>query len=279
MKSLFLTVALALCSVSATSPVAANDAASGRLDEVLAAQPDTMKVRYKYRNPKETLEFFGIKPGMKVADFLPGPEWYAGILLPYLGENGTYVGADFSMETWADYSRFTDDAEAFLKNREGWVSRFRKGAAGWRKPGDAGIDAFRVSDVKPALEGTMDAVLAIRSFHLPARVEGEVTNMASGVFKALKPGGVFGVVQHRAPEGASDDWASGYNGYVKQSALVRQIEAAGFVLEATSEMNANPKDQPGEGDQVWRLPPSDASGKNAHIGESDRMTLRFRKPA
>lgn len=277
MKRLLSIVVVGLFGLGIGSVVA--DDAAPKLDTVLAAQPEHMKARYKYRNPGETLMFFGVKPGMKVADFLPGKDWYAGILLPYLGEQGTYAGADLSMTTWADYGRSRDDTEAFLKSQGAWVERFREKAEGWRKPGDAQVSAFRVDDVPEALTGQFDVVMAVRALHLPTRVDGEVKALASGVFKALKPGGVFGVVQHRAPESASDEWAQGYNGYVKQSALIREIEAAGFVLEAASELNANPKDQPDEDDQVWRLPPTSKDGSHDHIGESDRMTLRFRKPA
>ena len=97
------------------------------------------------------------------------------------------------------------------------------------------------------------------------------------IFDALAPGGVVGVVQHRAPEDADDEFANGNNGYVKQSAVIAAFERAGFVLEETSEMNANPND-PADG-MVWRLPPSNTEDPaTMEIGESDRMTLRFRKP-
>lgn len=277
MKQLLASIVLALCGVSAGGVVAEN--ASTRLEAVLGAQPDHMKARYKYRHPKETLAFFDVKPGMKVADFMPGREWYGGILMPYIGQHGSYVGVDLSMASWDDYKRFTDDPDAFMKGQESWVSRFRQQAETWRKPDDAKVNAFRVTSVPEDIAGQLDVVMAFRTLHLPHRVDGQVTRLAEGVFRALKPGGVFGVVQHRAPESASDEWANGYNGYVKQSALVRQIEAAGFVLEATSEVNANSLDQPTEEDQVWRLPPANKSGENDHIGESDRMTLKFRKPA
>jgi predicted methyltransferase len=284
MRKLLFSVALVVSGLH--GGVASAGDAEAKLDQVLAAQSDEMKARYTYRNPKETLMFFGVKPGMKVADFLPGKDWYAGIMLPYLGEEGTYVGADLTMEAWDDYKRFTDDPEGFMKGREGWPDRFRERAEGWRSAGDAQIGAFRADAVPAEIEGTLDVVLAIRAFHLPTRVDGAATRMAAGIFKALKPGGVLGVVQHRAAESKTDEWARGYNGYVKQSALIREIEAAGFVLEATSEVNANPKDQPTDSDQVWRLPPSLGTSEEGSperaavlaIGESDRMTLKFRKP-
>jgi len=106
-------------------------------------------------------------------------------------------------------------------------------------------------------------------------------------FNTVKPGGVVGVVQHRGPEGNSDGWANGDAGYLKQSRVVEAFEAAGFVLEASSEINANPADVPSNEDVVWRLPPSTGTTEEGTperaameaIGESDRMTLLFRKPA
>ena len=99
----------------------------------------------------------------------------------------------------------------------------------------------------------------------------------SEVFDMLVPGGIVGVVQHRAPENADAEFANGGRGYVKQSDVVAAFERAGFVLEASSEINANPND-PADG-YVWRLPPSKTDNPDTlAIGESDRMTLRFRKP-
>ncbi len=103
----------------------------------------------------------------------------------------------------------------------------------------------------------------------------------------LAEDGLVGVVQHRAPESASDEWADGSKGYLKQSAVIAMFEQAGFELVAQSEINANPKDQPGADDFVWRLPPSLRTSRDdpalreamLAIGESDRMTLTFRKRA
>jgi len=284
MKALFAAAALSLTIVSFPA-VQAKDA-STKLDAVLASQPDHMKARYQYRHPKETLDFFGVKPGMKVADFLPGKDWYAGIMLPYLGKTGMYVGADLNMETWEFYKETSDNPAAFMAERAAWITEFRKNAEGWRKTDDAAVSSFRVNDVPKELAGSLDVVMAIRTFHLAAGYDGHLSRALSGIMKALKPGGVLGVVQHRAPENNSDAWASGRNGYVKQSALIAMIEAEGFELEGTSEINANLKDKPIEGDQVWRLPPTyygSAEGTAERvavdaIGETDRMTLKFRKP-
>lgn len=257
-----------------------------KMNDVLAAQSDEMKARYQYRHPKETLEFFGVVPGMTVADVLPGREWYSGILLPYLGKDGLLVGTDYGMGTWAGYQGDAPEAPEWLEKRKSWPERFTKMAQDWRGDSDAAIRGMRVDEVPEALEGKIDLVLMMRAAHLPNRFEGELETLVASVFKALKPGGVLGIVQHRAPAGNSDAWADGSAGYLKQSMVVAKVEAAGFKLEATSEINANPKDNPTEEDVVWRLPPTLDVGKdNAElkakmiaVGESDRMTLKFRKP-
>ena len=139
------------------------------------------------------------------------------------------------------------------------------------------------------MNGTIDAVLFIRAVHNLNRFEAQAGTRTAALketYRLLKPGGIVGVVQHRASESAPDDWATGQNGYLKSTALIAMFETAGFRFEASSEMNANPKDQPTTSDVVWRLPPSlrgtkddpeKLSAVNA-IGESDRVTLRFVKP-
>lgn len=150
------------------------------------------------------------------------------------------------------------------------------------------IKSFTFSTVPPEVMGTVDRVLLIRALHNLNRFESEAGTLSktlSVVHNMLKDDGLVGVVQHRAPASASDEWASGSNGYLKQSALIAMFEQAGFALVAESEINANPKDKPGADDYVWRLPPSLSGSKDnpdrraamLAIGESDRMTLLFRK--
>jgi predicted methyltransferase len=130
----------------------------------------------------------------------------------------------------------------------------------------------------------------LRALHHFNRLEddgGYLTSALKDTYDVLKPGGVVGVEQHRAPAGNPDAWADGENGYLKQDAVIAAFTAAGFEFVATSEINANPKDQPTEQDFVWRLPPTLATSRDdpglkarmEAIGESDRMTLKFRKPA
>ena len=155
---------------------------------------------------------------------------------------------------------------------------------------ESGIRArgFTFESVPPKVVGTVDRVLIIRALHNLNRFEeqaGTRTQALASVRSMLKDDGLVGVVQHRAPEDASDAWADGSHGYLKQSAVIASFEQAGFQLVARSEINANARDKPGPEDMVWRLPPSLRTSKDnpelraamEAIGESDRMTLLFRK--
>ena len=260
------------------------------LTQILNAQSDADKARHVYRHPAQTIEFFGLAPGMKVAEALPGSSWkgswYSRVLTPYLGESGHLTGVDYPVDMWAQFGGFA--TPEFIEKKKGWAGQWS--ASMRENAGNAApaIDAFTFSTVPDAARGTYDAVLFIRAMHNMSRFEDEGAYMSSAIATAhdlLKPGGTVGVVQHRAPETASADWAKGQNGYLKQSAVIAAFETAGFKLVDTSEINANAKDMPGEADSVWRLPPSLRGAKNnpalkakmSAIGESDRMTLKFVK--
>jgi predicted methyltransferase len=159
---------------------------------------------------------------------------------------------------------------------------------GKRGSDDATVGAFQYGSVPDSMAGTVDVVLAVRALHHFMRLEGDggyMTKALDDMKKLLKPGGIVGVEQHRAPESSSEDSAKGDRGYVKQSAVIAAFEKAGFELVEKSELNANPKDQPSDKDVVWRLPPTLAMSKDnpalkaqmEAIGETDRMTLKFRK--
>lgn len=261
-----------------------------KLSMALDAQPAEAKARYEYRHPKETLEYFGIAPGMTVAEILPGGGWYSKILLPYLGEKGKLVGVDYAHDMWTVWFEGRENAAEFLERRKSWTDRWSKNAEEWRAEGSAPVTAVSFGAVPEDVKGTVDAFLWFRAIHHLTRFEDKGSYRDPGLknmYDMLKPGGIVGVVQHRAPEGSSAEWAKGDNGYVKQSDIIAYMKAAGFELVGTSEMNANPKDKPTEEDHVWRLPPSyngaeEGSEQRAAvkaIGESDRMTLKFRKPA
>lgn len=276
-----MTAAAAL--MMAPAAIAFSGVDEAKLDQVLSERSDEMKARYQYRHPKETLAFFGVEPGMTVADVLPGRDWFSSILLPYLGEEGHLIGTDYAHGTWVGYMGNREEAPAFLERRKGWVAEWTERAQEWRGEGDAKISAMAIDNVPAELVGNIDMFMMMRAAHLPNRFDDQLPQLFSNAFKALKSGGVLGIVQHRSPEGNSDAWADGSNGYLKQSDLIAKAQAAGFELVATSEVNANPNDKPSEGDFVWRLPPSLSGPEEKHdemraIGESDRMTLKFRKP-
>jgi predicted methyltransferase len=139
------------------------------------------------------------------------------------------------------------------------------------------------------MKSTADAVFLVRALHNLARFEndgGYLTAALNEAYEVLKPGGVVGVVQHQAREEKPDEWADGSRGYLKQSFVVERMEKAGFVFEDSIDINNNPADQPGDDDIVWRLPPTfftsrdnpELKAQMQAIGESNRMTLRFRKP-
>ncbi len=259
---------------------------STRLASVLAAQPEETQARYPYRHPQQTLEFFGIEPGMTVVEALPGGGWYTKILLPYLGSDGQLIGADYAREMYPLFGFFSEEQ---LKAKDTWSADFTADAKEWAGDDGARASAFVFGSMPDELKGTADAVLFIRALHNLARFEAEggyLTAALSNAYDALKPGGIAGVVQHHARDGMPDDWASGRNGYLKRDFLVERMKEAGFELVASSDINVNEKDQPTEEDFVWRLPPSLATSKEdpelkakmIAVGESNRMTLKFRKP-
>lgn len=257
---------------------------SARLAGILAAQPEETQVRYQFRNPQATLEYFGVEPGMTVVEALPGGGWYSKLLLPYLGAEGELVGVNYPLDLW---SNFPFGTEEFIERMTTWSTDWPNGAQEWRGDGGADVSAFVFGSMPESAAGTADAVLFVRALHNLARFGdkrdflGEALGTA---YSALKPGGIVGVVQHSAPEAMTDEWANGSRGYLKKSFVIAQMEAAGFEYLGSTNINANPKDVPGADDIVWRLPPSlrvdDEAQKaaNAAIGESNRMTLKFRKP-
>jgi predicted methyltransferase len=288
-------LALFACTKEAPPPEAAAPAetadmaeasASEKLDSVLAAQPEDAKARYAHRHPKETLEFFGVEPGMTVVDTLPGDVFYTGILLDYLGPEGKVIAADYSPEMWQQFGEYAPPAA----EKANWPADFVAKTQTKLGADDAKVAAFQYGAIPDDMAGTADVVLMIRAIHHFTRLEskgGWLTKALADVNKVLKPGGVVGVVAHRAPATSSDKWATGDAGYVKQDAVIDAFKKAGFELVEASEINANPKDQPTEKDFVWRLPPTLATSekdpelkaKMEAIGESDRMTLKFRKAA
>ena len=257
------------------------------LSDVLAAQPEQTQARYEHRNPAQTLEFFGIEPGMTVMEALPGGGWYSKILLPYLGNEGALIGANYTTPMRRLFGFYTEEQ---LQQGETWTTEWPAKAATWTQEANTSVSGFIFGSLPQDMAQSADAVIFIRALHNLARFEdqgGFLTAAINDAYDILKPGGVVGVVQHAIAETAPDDWAKGNRGYLKQSFVIAQMEQAGFIFEEASAINANPKDQPQDGDVVWRLPPvlsgskdnPDQAAMMQTIGESNRMTLRFRKPS
>ena len=253
------------------------------LNAVLASRSDEDRVRDDARQPLETLTFFQIKPGMTIAEALPGGGWYTRILANYLGQDGTLYGVNYPDSLWPMLSYASPE---WIAERIAATQNFTAKVATFT---DNGITAqgFTFDTVPPEVEGTVDRVLLIRALHNLNRFQqkaGTRSQALAATHAMLKQDGLVGVVQHRAPATASKEWADGNKGYLNEVAVIAMFAEAGFALVAQSEINANPMDQPSGEDSVWRLSPS-LRGSNddeqreamVAIGESDRMTLLFRK--
>lgn len=251
--------------------------------QVIESRSAADRARDNARHPAETLTFFQLQPGMTVAEVLPGGGWYTRILANYLGADATLYGVNYIDRMWP---LFTSQTEEWRAARRAATEEFPTLVAGLT---DTGIRAqgFTFNTVPGEAIGAVDRVLMIRALHNLNRFEaaqGTLSQALAAVRGMLKPDGLVGVVQHRLPESAPDAGADGSRGYLKQSTVVAAFQAAGFELLSSSEINANPADQPGAQDTVWRLPPTQRSSGDdpeeraamAAIGESDRMTLLFR---
>lgn len=285
-RNLFLSFTCCLFGSLVSGNALANSVESERLAEVLAAQPEEVQARYDARHPQQTLEFFEIAPGMTVVEALPGGGWYSKILLPYLGKDGKLVGANYAQDMWPLFGFFSEERIEEFKT---WTTDFTNDASGWSGDDGAEVSAFILGSLPEDMKGTADRVLFIRALHNLARFEEQGQYLSAALkdaFDVLKSGGMVGVVQHHARDEMPDDWAGGENGYLKDDYLIQVFTEAGFQYAGQSSINANDKDKPTAEDFVWRLPPTLAtSGDNPElkaqleaVGESNRMTLKFRKP-
>ncbi len=266
--------------VSYNAPAAAEahtDASAPSLEDVLAHERrDDDRARDQYRNPAETLAFFGVEPSMTVAEYGPGGGWYTRVLAPYLMADGQYIA--FNQDS--DGLQYRDRAQE--ARSKAWTERFKNGLAEGMGVEADDVIAFETDEMPEDVAGTVDRVVIFRSMHGL-----NIGNRADDVLKAarmmLKDDGMIGIVQHRAPDGASyDDYGARQRGYMRKADVVAIFEANGFELAGESEINANPNDPADWEGGVWTLPPVLRYGEQDRdrylaIGESDRMTLLFKK--
>lgn len=271
-------MALAGASLATTTPVLAQVTATATatpnaalVKAVAASSRDADRARDQYRHPAETLAFFQVEPDMKVGEYAPGGGWYSRVLGNYLSPQGKLVGLYFTPEEGV----FDEKARTGI--REG-AAGFPAKVAGWTGRNAAGTQGLTLDTVTDADKGTFDRILVVRMMHNMLR-----WNFADSELKAmrdlLKPGGMLGIVQHRAKPTASGDYANGTKGYLRQKDVVGLVEAMGFELVGSSEINANPRDSADHADGVWAMPPTLRGNREdlKSLGESDRMTLLFRK--
>jgi predicted methyltransferase len=253
-------------------PTSASDFTGSQLDSVLAGswRSAANRARDVYRHPKGTLQFFGVRPDQAVIEITPGGGWYSEILAPLLHDNGRYVAAV--------QAPMGPDAEA-ARDKDVLRRKFAGDAA------EYGNAQFVEFDPKAPVFGapnSADLVLTFRNVHNWVMAD-TAPAMFKAFFTVLRPGGALGLVDHRADDSATLD-AVKRSGYLPTSYVVKLATEAGFVFDGSSEVNANPKDTKEHPKGVWTLPPTLTLGdkdraKYLAIGESDRMTLRFVKPA
>lgn len=228
------------------------------------------KARDQYRHPLQTLEFFEIKPDMTVVEIWPGGGWYTEILAPYLRNKGQLVAAHFSTQSKVPY--FTKSVKAFIEKTSANPETYSKVLI-------TELDAPEKVSIAPA--GSADRILTFRNVHNWMKA-GQADAVFKAMYTALKPGGILGVVEHRAaPDKEQDPQAK--SGYVREDYVIALAQKAGFKLVGKSELNANSKDTKNHPAGVWTLPPSmrlkdENKQQYLEIGESDRMTLKFVKP-
>ncbi|MES2642259.1 MAG: methyltransferase [Myxococcota bacterium] len=255
---------------AASAPTTAADT-SAALAAVLAGphRSEANKARDVYRHPAETLAFFGLARDMTVVEIWPGGGWYTEVLAPVLKEKGRYYAAGFEADTDSDY------------RKKSLVTFGEKLAASPDLYGSVVVTELGAKKLEVAPPGSADLVLTFRNVH--NWMSADFADAAFvAMYAALKPGGVLGVVEHRAGTEAPQD-PKAVSGYVREDHVIAMAEKAGFKLVDRSEINANAKDTRDHPKGVWTLPPAlrlegvDRE-KYVAIGESDRMTLKFVKP-
>lgn len=262
------TAALIGSSVQAGAGVEVNDAIQAAVNSDLRTAANTQ--RDGYRHPAETLSFFGVEKDDHIVEIWPGRGWYSEVLAGVVGDQGKLYAAHFASES---------DIKYFQRSRTGYLAMTEAKPELYRSVEIT--EFYPPTQVTAGPAGSVDHVLTFRNVHNWMKA-GYAEQAFQDFFQLLKPGGVLGVVEHRAKPDTSLDVMI-KSGYVTEAKVIELASNAGFVLEAKSEVNANAKDSTDHPKGVWTLPPSLRLGdeKRDHymaVGESDRMTLRFKKP-
>ncbi len=229
--------------------------------------------RDKYRHPAETLEFFRVHPDHKIGEYAPGGEWVSRLLGRYVNEKGKLVGLYFDPKIFSDPKQQEGVKAGAVKYPDDVAKVTGRPAAEY--------SAYTLGAVPEGEKGTFDRILIMRMMHNLTRwnaVDSELKAMR----ELLKPDGLIGIEQHRAKANAPYSYTDGNKGYMREADIIKRMELNGFELVGKSEVNANPKDMANYPDGVWTLPPAYRlkdvdKAKYEAIGESDRMTLLFRK--
>lgn len=268
----FLLALIAALSVSFSFSTTAADAPADSLIKAINGKHRSKenKQRDQYRHPAETLTFFNVNEDMTVVEVSPGKGWYTEILAPYLSEKGKLYAAHFSPDNPADYAK--QNLKIFLDKLHNSPKLYGKVELTVLEP---------PKDVQIAPEGSADRILTFRNVH-NWMANDQASAVFSAMYKALKPGGILGVVEHRGLTHKPQD-PKAASGYVTEDYVIALARKAGFEFLAKSEINANPKDTKNHPEGVWTLPPTlrlkdKDKEKYLAIGESDRMTLKFLKP-
>lgn len=281
MRRIILALGAVALAVPLAVPVLAPLAAKTKITDaqslavVLAdTRRDGDRVRDQYRRPAQTLAFFKVRPGMTVVDYDPSGGWYTRILVPYLGAQGRYVGLNPDVR---------NASAGMQKSQGGLHDTFPVQAASWFTAAGAPIEAWNSDTLPGNLNGTADRVLVFRWVHNLWRADLLRRELAT-IRRLLKDDGLLGIEQHRAKRNSPASYGDGSMGYMREADVIALIEAGGFELIGRSEINANRNDPANHPRGVWMLPPN-LSGvtdpveraRLIAIGESDRMTLLFKK--
>jgi predicted methyltransferase len=228
------------------------------------------RARDAYRRPAETLAFWRIAPDMKVGEYAPGGQWFSRLLGHYLGGQGQLVGLFFS-------STVSSDPAAQERLRAA-AAKYPADVAGFTNLPATRFAGYTLDGVPLEHKGTFDRIIVPRMMHnLYQRGIADTELLA--MRELLKDGGMLGIEQHRARPDAPWSYANGTKGYLRQKDVIGLVEALGFELVGTSEINANPRDSADHPEGVWEMPPTLRTKREdlKGLGESDRMTLLFRK--